>query len=90
MEQLCQDKNNIAIVGGGPAGVYCALNILSDFCRLNYNNFNITIFDKSQILRTILPTGNGRCNITNSIFDIDEFIDNYPRGKKFLKSLFFK
>ena len=79
--------NNIAIVGGGPSGIYCALNILFAFKSKNFNEFNLTIFDKGQILRTILPTGNGRCNITNSIYDIDEFITNYPRGQKFLYSL---
>lgn len=88
MEQLCLRKNNIAIVGAGPAGVYCALNILKEFEKLKFDNFKIFIFDKSQVLRTILPTGNGRCNITNSIVDIKEFCSNYPRGEKFLYSIF--
>ncbi len=86
MEQLCQNK--IAIVGGGPCGIYCAINILRKFKELNFNNFSITIFDKSQILRTILPTGGYRCNITNSISDIKSFAKNYPRGEKFLYSIF--
>ena len=88
MEQFCQDKAKIAIVGGGPAGVYCALNILDLFQKYNFNGFSITLFDKGQILRTILPTGGSRCNITNSIPDIREFASNYPRGEKFLYSLF--
>ena len=46
------------------------------------------IFDKSQALRTILPTGNQRCNLTNATDDIEDFIKNYPRGKKFLYSIF--
>jgi len=81
MEQFCQDK--IAIVGAGPAGIYCALNILEKL-----PNAFISIFDKSQALRTILPTGGGRCNLSNSISDIKEFASNYPRGEKFLYSLF--
>lgn len=88
MEPLCQDKNRIAIVGGGPAGIYCALNLLKKFKEISYEKFVIHIFDKGQVLRTILPTGNGRCNITNSICDIREFASNYPRGEKFLYSLF--
>ena len=88
MAQSFQEKNRIAIVGAGPAGVYCAINILENFSKLGFGDYFLTIFDKSQALRTILPTGNGRCNITNSIYDIDEFIENYPRGKKFLYSLF--
>ena len=91
MEQLCQDKNNpvqIAIVGGGPSGIYCAINILELFSKNNFNDYKITIFDKSQVLRTLLPTGNGRCNLSNSISDIKEFASNYPSGEKFLYSVF--
>ena len=92
MEQLYQQKNNvkIAIVGAGPAGIYCAINILKKFKDNNFNAYKIDVFDKSQALRTILPTGNGRCNITNATYDIKEFASNYPRGEKFLYSLFSK
>ncbi len=88
MEQSCQNK--IAIVGGGPAGIYCALNILKKFKDKDFNNFCIHVFDKSKILNTILPTGGTRCNITNGIEDIKEFASNYPRGEKFLYSVFSK
>ncbi len=84
----CLKTSKIAIVGAGPSGMYCALNILSGLKNLSFNNYKLTVFDKSQALRTILPTGNGRCNITNSICDISEFCANYPRGEKFLYSLF--
>ena len=93
MEQLSQQKNNktkIAIVGAGPAGVYCAIHLLKEFKKNNFSNYFIDIFDKSQALRTILPTGNGRCNITNAISDLREFCLNYPRGEKFLYSIFSK
>lgn len=83
-------KNNIAIVGGGPSGIFCALQLIKLLNEAKISDYSITIFDKSQILRTILPTGNGRCNLTNAISDVDEFISNYPRGKKFLYSVFSK
>ena len=91
MERSCQDKNNpikIAIVGGGPSGIYCAINLGDLFQKNNFINYSVDIFDKSQVLRTLLPTGNGRCNITNNIFDTKEFASNYPRGEKFLYSVF--
>ncbi len=88
MAPFYQTGNKIAVVGAGPAGIYCVLNILKEFEKKNFNDFKIFIFDKSQILRTILPTGNGRCNITNSLSDVKEFCSNYPRGEKFLYSVF--
>lgn len=90
MEQCCQNKTKIAIVGAGPAGIYCALHIAFGFNKLNFFNYSIDIFDKSQALRTILPTGGMRCNLSNAIYDIKEFASNYPRGEKFLYSIFSK
>ncbi len=88
MAQFFQTNNNIAIVGAGPSGIYCAISILAELEKLNYNDFSITIFDNKSPLTTILPTGNKRCNITNAICDIKEFAKNYPRGEKFLYSIF--
>lgn len=88
MAQSFQTKNKIAIIGAGPAGIYCAINILNEFKKNNFNDFFLDIYDKSQVLRTILPTGNGRCNLTNAQSDIKDFVQNYPRGEKFLYSLF--
>ncbi len=90
MEQCCQNNFKIAIVGLGPSGVYCAINILELFKKHNFNNFSLDLYDKGQILRTILPTGNGRCNITNALEDVRDFVKNYPRGEKFLYSIFYK
>lgn len=90
MAQFSQDKVNIAIVGAGPCGIYCALQLGNLFEENCFNDYLITLFDKGQALRTILPTGNGRCNITNSISDVKDFCSNYPRGEKFLYSIFSK
>ncbi len=72
----------IAIVGGGPAGIYCALQLQA--C----NNLEIHIFEKNTPLNTLLPTGGGRCNLTHFAQDIKELASNYPRGEKFLYSVF--
>lgn len=74
----------IAIIGGGPAGVMCAI-----FAARNPEN-EIFIFDKNIILNTLLPTGGGRCNLANAIFDYKELAKNYPAGEKFLYSIFSK
>lgn len=73
----------IAIVGAGPAGCVCA-KFLQDA------GFDVTLFDKGKFLRTILPTGGGRCNLAHAEYDFRELAKNYPRGEKFLYSIFSK
>ncbi len=75
----------IAVIGGGPSGVFFAIKILQ-----KNQNVDITIFDKSSLLSTILPTGNGRCNLTYNEFNPLELSKFYPRGEKQLISAFTK
>lgn len=73
---------SVAIIGAGPAGCMSAFNI--------DKNIEVTLFDKNLPLKTLLPTGGGRCNFTHDIFDIKDLVKNYPRGEKFLYSVFSK
>lgn len=75
-------RKRIAIIGAGPAGCICA-NYLQD-------KFEVTLFDKGKFLRTILQTGGGRCNLAHAEYDFRELASNYPRGEKFLYSVFSK
>ena len=70
----------VAVVGGGPAGCVCAY-FLQKLC-------DVTVFDSGKFLRTLLPTGGGRCNLAHAEFDFRELARNYPRGEKFLYSVF--
>lgn len=70
---------SIAIIGAGAAGIMTA--------ALLNKNFDITIFDNKSPLVSILPTGGGKCNLSNSEPDFKEFAKNYPRGEKFLYSI---
>lgn len=82
---MAQESNSIskvAIVGGGPAGCMCAYFL--------QNDFEVTIFDKNVPLKTLLPTGGGRCNLAHAEYDFRELAKNYPRGEKFLYSVFSK
>ncbi|MBR6098285.1 aminoacetone oxidase family FAD-binding enzyme [bacterium] len=72
--------SKIGIIGGGPAGCFCAYQL--------QNNFEVTVFDYKKPLTTLLPTGGGRCNFTHYEFDVKELASNYPRGEKFLYSVF--
>ena len=79
-----EKKVKIGIIGGGPAGIFCAL-----FASEKEDN-EIYIFDKQDTLKTLLPTGGGRCNLAYGEFDFKELAKNYPRGEKFLLSVFSK
>ena len=78
MEQ--ESTYKIGIIGAGPAGCFCAY-FLQD-------KFDVTLFDFGSPLRTILPTGGGRCNLAHAEYDFRELAKNYPRGEKFLYSIF--
>lgn len=84
MEQDIQAQINnsqVAVVGGGPSGVMAAI------CAAQ-KKYNVTIFEKGDLLKTLLQTGNGRCNITYYEPDFKELTKFYPRGNKFLYSVF--
>ena len=83
MEQGLTPKN-IAIIGFGAAGGFAAVLASKNLC------LNITVFDEKEPFSTLLPTGGGRCNLTYDENDIKEFAKNYPRGEKFLLSVFSK
>lgn len=77
------DGKNVAIVGAGASGCVCAY-------FLSKSGIDVTLFDKNQPLKTLLPTGGGRCNLGHAEYDFKELAKNYPRGEKFLYSVFSK
>ncbi len=86
MEQESTFNNStgsIAIIGAGPAGCICAYYLLQ-------HGIEVSLFDKGKFLNTILPTGGGRCNLAHAEFDYRNLAKNYPRGEKFLYSIFSK
>ena len=73
-----------AIIGGGAAGFFAAINT-----KENFPNSEVSIFEKSnKLLSKVLVSGGGRCNVTNSENSISHFSKSYPRGDKQLKKLF--
>ncbi len=74
--------NKIAVIGGGPAGIFAALAAAEGKAR-------ITVFDGNSILGVKLAiTGGGRANITNTR-DADDFIRAFHEKKNFIKKSFF-
>lgn len=76
-------NHNVAIIGAGASGCICAYFLLK-------SGLEVTLYDKNLPLRTLLPTGGGRCNLAHAEYDFKELAKNYPRGEKFLYSVFSK
>lgn len=75
---------NIAIIGGGAAGFFCAIHI-----KEHMPQARVVIFERQpQVLRKVKVSGGGRCNVTNSFEGITDLKQVYPRGHKLLKRLF--
>lgn len=73
----------IAIVGGGAAGFFAAINID------HQNSARIIIIEKSnKLLSKVKISGGGRCNVTHNLFETKELVQFYPRGKKELRGPF--
>ena len=78
---MAQEYKSAGIIGAGPAGCICAYYLLNA-------GIDVTLFDISEPLKTLLPTGGGRCNLSHAEYDLKELAKNYPRGEKFLYSVF--
>ena len=75
------EEYEIAVIGGGPAGMMAAIAASRNFS-------SVILLEKNQSLgRKLLMTGGGRCNITNSK-PIKKLLDSYSQ-KNFLKHSFY-
>ena len=82
---------SIAIIGGGAAGCFCAIEtkrLLPDALVRIYES-------QDRLLAKVSVTGGGRCNLTNSFEDykdsngkLERLEHVYPRGHRLMKRLF--
>ena len=73
-----------AIVGGGAAGFFLAVNL-----KEMVPDMEVAIFERSnKVLAKVEVSGGGRCNCTNSFDEINDLQYAYPRGHRLLKRLF--
>lgn len=87
------DFDDIAIIGGGAAGLMCASFVSA-------SSYKVTVFEKNQstnkldcdryfdnayLGKKLLITGKGRCNLTNDC-TTEEFLKNVTVNPKFLYS----
>ena len=71
---------DIAIIGGGPAGMMAAIA-----ASKNKNNKVFLIEKNEKLGKKLFITGKGRCNVTNAC-DILEFKKNIIHNEKFMNS----
>jgi hypothetical protein len=75
--------SDLVIIGGGASGFMGAITAISSGIR------SVVILEAtSKVLEKVRISGGGRCNITNSCCEIDNLVNNYPRGEKQLIGLF--
>ena len=77
-------KTDLIIIGGGPAGLFTAIQ-----CKLlskNAKKINISILEKNPTVgKKLLMTGAGKCNLTQE-GDIKDFLKHYGDNKNFIKT----
>ncbi len=82
-------KNNqtifdVAVIGGGPAGLMAA-------GRAGELGKKVVLLEKNKKPgRKLVLTGKGRCNITNAEFDLRALVENYGKEGSFLFHAFHK
>ena len=66
---------DVIIVGGGASGIAAAIMI-----KQKSPNTSVTVLESNdRILKKLLTTGNGRCNITNRSFDLSRYHGENPQ-----------
>ncbi|XDD51012.1 NAD(P)/FAD-dependent oxidoreductase [Leptospira sp. WS92.C1] len=76
-------QTRVAVIGGGAAGFFGAIQIASG------NNVSVTLLEKGkQFLSKVRISGGGRCNVTHHCLDPEPLSKNYPRGERELRWAF--
>jgi predicted Rossmann fold flavoprotein len=76
--------NTLIVIGGGAAGLFCAVNA----ARLS-PTLKVVVLEKSnKLLAKVSISGGGRCNATHNCTSIATMCKMYPRGSSFVKKTF--
>ena len=71
-------KFDVIIVGGGPAGLFCAIHSAGEGRKV------LVLEKKASCGRKLLITGSGQCNLTHE-GEISEFLSHYNNTGRFLR-----
>jgi predicted Rossmann fold flavoprotein len=77
---------NLIVIGGGAAGIFCAVNAA---CKSP--GLHVTVLEKTgKLLSKVKVSGGGRCNVTHACYDIADMAKRYPRGGHFVRKAFYR
>lgn len=80
------EGKKLVVIGGGAAGFFCAIH-----AKENYPDLEVVLFEKqNKLLQKVKVSGGGRCNVTHAVDSVPHLLQHYPRGKNFLKKVFFQ
>ncbi len=69
--------SDLIVIGGGASGFMGAITAIGNGLR------SVVILEgTSKVLEKVRISGGGRCNLTNSTWEIPDLVNNYPRGEK--------
>lgn len=75
---------DIIIIGGGASGFFSGISI-----KERLPNALVLILEKTnKLLSKVKVSGGGRCNVTHDCLESNKLLENYPRGKEELESIF--
>ncbi len=74
--------SKVVVIGAGAAGCMAAGAAAE-------NGAEVLLLERNdKIARKVMITGKGRCNVTNNVSDVQEFISNIPGNGRFLYGAF--
>jgi predicted Rossmann fold flavoprotein len=83
MSSRNHESKRVIVIGGGPAGLIAA-------GQASQAGAAVTLYEKKETpARKLRLTGNGRCNLTNTL-PLDDFLEHFGSNGKFLRSAFGK
>jgi predicted Rossmann fold flavoprotein len=75
---------SLIVIGGGAAGIFCAVNAARKDPSLQ-----VTVLEKTgKLLSKVRISGGGRCNVTHACYEIGDMAKRYPRGGQFVRKAF--
>nr|WP_100764557.1 NAD(P)/FAD-dependent oxidoreductase [Leptospira ellisii]PJZ94487.1 aminoacetone oxidase family FAD-binding enzyme [Leptospira ellisii] len=78
-----ESKPKVAVIGGGAAGFFGAIELASS------GAVSVTLLEKGKnFLSKVRISGGGRCNVTHHCLDPEPLSKHYPRGERELRWAF--